>query len=117
MLERQRQYYQCNRGEILRKQGERDRVKLAAKAADPLSSGAPPTLPPVPSGSAAGFSPPTMVPLQRAAIPGNLAAVDDFELRARTVPHSANGLFVPAASAAPSVSGHANCAPHSVVKL
>ena len=111
MLERQRQYYQCNRGEILRKQGERDRVKLAAKADPP--SGAPPPLPPVPSGSA-GFSPPTMVPLHRAAIPGNLAAMDDFELRAQRHPHVANGLFVPSVSLP---SGHANCAPHTVVKL
>ena len=112
MLERQRQYYQCNRGEILRKQGERDKIKLAAKA-DPLLSAQPPppTLPPVPSGSS-GFSP-TMVPLQRAAIPGNLAAMNDFSGR----PHVANGgLFVPTSSVS-LPTGHANCAPHTVVKL
>ena len=74
-------------------------------AADPPSSGAPPTLPPGPSGSAAGFSPPTMVPLQRAGIPGNLADIPG-NLAASHAHAAANGLFVPAV---PSVSGHADC--------
>ena len=57
VLQRQKEYYQCNRGEILRKQSERDRTKHG-KDAQPQSQG--------PSQQQPGLQfCPTMVPLQR----------------------------------------------------
>ena len=56
VLQRQKEYYQCNRGEILRKQSERDRTKHG-KDARPESQG--------PSQQPGLQFCPTMVPLQR----------------------------------------------------
>ena len=94
VLQRQKEYYQCNRGEILRKQSERDRTKHG-KDAQPQSQG--------PSQQPGLQFCPTMVPLQRT----------DFDFRLRSPSDSAfasggNG-GMPA-----QLSGHADCA---LVKL
>ena len=116
VLQRQREYYQCNRGEILRKQSERDKTK---QAKDPLSMPQQPQSQsqgpsvPVPLQPGLQFplpsSCPTMVPIQR-------TAMTDFEFRDKI--ESGGGAVVNGVMAVPSQqSGHANCAPHSLVKL
>ena len=95
VLQRQKEYYQCNRGEILRKQSERDRTKHG-KDAQPQSQG--------PSQQLPGLQIcPTMVPLQKT----------DFDFRVRC---PSDGVFASGGNGGmPSQqSGHADCA---LVKL
>ena len=70
VLQRQKEYYECNRGEILRKQSERDRTKHG-KDAQPQSQG--------PSQQPGLQFCPTMVPLQNT----------DFNFRLRNPSDSA----------------------------
>ena len=96
VLQRQKEYYQCNRGEILRKQSERDRTKHG-KDAQPQSQG------PSHSQQLGLQFCPTMVPLQRT----------DFDFRVR---NQSDGAFASDGNGGmPSLqSGHADCA---LVKL
>ena len=94
MLQRQKEYYQCNRGEILRKQSERDRTKHG-KDAQPQSQG--------PSQQQPGLQfCPTMVPLQRTDCDFRLRSPSDSAFE--SVGDGGNG-GMPSQQ-----SGHADCA-------